>query len=136
MTTATIARFPAHREKMAELVDQHKGIRDEPLLLAVYYEPERDGDGLFLFEVVDRFGMNYVDPDKELFEVTYGSTPGFPMEPDQELHLILTNPAEAAAAFEEGWALASEIRRAAEREKAALLYQTEEGARTWGKICV
>jgi len=136
MTTATTtAQFPAHRKEMENLVEQHKRIKDEPLLLAVYYEPDRDNGDLFLFEVADGFGSNQIDPDQELFEVTYGATDEFPMETDQKLHLVLANPAEASVAFEEGWPLASEIREAARRKKAAPLYQTEEGASIWEKIC-
>lgn len=134
MTTTAISPFPAHRQKMENLVEQHKEIRDEPLLLAVYYEPERDAGDLFLLEVIDQFGANKVDPDRELFEVTYGSTAGLPLEPGQELHLILTNPAEAVVAFEEGWPLAREIRGAIEQKKAVALHQTREGERIWETI--
>ena len=32
-----------------------------------------------------------INPERDLFEATFGTTPGFRMGPNEQLHLILTN---------------------------------------------
>ena len=104
--------FPAFEKHVKELVEDHQRLKDEPLLLAVYYAPDREPHHVFLLEVLERFGSNSVDQDRELFEVTYESTPAFPLASDQRLHLILTNPTELRKALEENWASVAELRGA------------------------
>ena len=53
--------------------------------------------------------MDGVNFERNLFETTILSSPGFPMGPNERLHLILTNPHELEIGLEEGWPLASEI---------------------------
>ena len=94
------------------LVDQHRLLRDEPLLLAIYYEPPREPQDIFIFEVIDGFGAGAIDADQKLFEVTYSSTPGLPLPNGRRLRLVLTNPLEFAVAARERWPLIDELREA------------------------
>jgi hypothetical protein len=112
MNVATLS-YPRFGEALRELVREHLKIKDEPLRMAVYYAPERDEGDVFLFEVIEGFGANEIDGDRELFEVTYSSAPGFPLESGQTLHLVLTNPREYEVAVKERWRLAEELRTAA-----------------------
>lgn len=105
-------QYPGYVQQIAHLIDAHKRLTDEPLLLAIYYKPDREAQDIFLFEVIENFGEGAVDPDRELFEVTYNSTSGFPLEPGQHLHLILTNPREFEVAVREQWPLAQELQQA------------------------
>ena len=96
--------FPDYEQQLRKLVAEHKKIRNEPLIWAIYYKPGRKSKDIFLFEVIENFGGGGVDPDRELFEVTYGYASGFPMDKNQQLHLVLTNPAEFRHAAHENWA--------------------------------
>jgi hypothetical protein len=120
--------FPDYQDQIDELVRQHAELQDEPLLLAIYYAPPRDPEHLFLFEVHEGFGRNQVDASRELFEVTYGSTSGFPLPSGVQLHLILTNPPEFRAACEQDWPKMRELRDAVRRRRAAVLHQTDTGS--------
>jgi len=132
MTVTTLNRdFPRSEVKLRGLVDEHRRIKDEPVLLALYYAPQRDPQDIFLFEVLDQFGANSIDPDRQLFEVTYGSTRAFPVDAGQELHLVLTNPAEAKVAFEEGWTGAAEIRDAIDRGDYRVVYLDPAAPHIW-----
>jgi hypothetical protein len=112
MTTQTTSNFHSHLKDIKKLVAEHKKIKDEPLLLAIYYQPRRDPQDIFLFEVIDNFGRGAVSDEKEFFEVTYGSTSGFLMESGQRLHLILTNPEEFALAVNKAWPQVRELQDA------------------------
>src|SRR5207248_11117789 len=68
-----------------------------------------------------------VSPDAQLFEVTFDSTPSFTMEPNQKLHLVLTNPKEFRAALDQHWPTAEEIREAVGRGDFEVLHSDEIG---------
>jgi hypothetical protein len=123
MVNEIVQSFPHFREQVRELVEAHRELEDEPLLLALYYAPERRPQDVFLFEVLENFGRNMVDPNRELFEVEGGSTIDFPMQPDQRLHLVLTNPKELEVAQREGWAAFDELRNAIKRGTYEVIYQ-------------
>ncbi len=110
--------FPHSYNAVQQLVKDHHKIEQEPLLLAIYYAPLRDRQDIFLFEVVERFGGDSVDEDRELFEVTYASRDDFQLKDGQKLHLVLTNPTEMAVAFKQKWKLAKEIRQAVRNPEA------------------
>jgi hypothetical protein len=114
--------FPQSEQPLRRLVADHLKLRDEPLKLALYYAPAREPQDIFLFEVIEGFGANGISPDHELFEVAYADRTGFPLEPGQHLHLILTNPNELKVAFENHWANAMEVRDAVRREDFILVY--------------
>jgi hypothetical protein len=115
--------FPQSEQKVQWLVKQHLEIKDEPLLLALYYAPDRDPQDIFVFEVIEHFGADSVAEDRDLFEITYDSTTTFPLEAGQKLHLILTNPQELRVAFQEGWPLAREIRDSVNRGSFRVIHQ-------------
>jgi hypothetical protein len=72
----------------------------------------REEQDIFLFEIVEDFGAGRIDPDRELFEVTYTAKSGFDMDADQQLHLVLTNPQEFETAVRQNWELLAELRQA------------------------
>lgn len=127
-TTQIIRQFPAYAEPLKQLVSEHLELTDEPLALAIYYDSGRNSPNVCLFEVHQNFGRNAVDPDRELFEVSYGSTSGFPMDNGQRLHLVLTNPVELKTALAENWPLAAEVRDAVKGGKAQVLFTSPAGA--------
>ena len=115
--------FPKSESKVRQLVSDHLKLTDEPLLLAIYYAPDREPGDIFLFELIKGFGAGSVDPDQKLFEVTYGSSGSLRLEPGQELHLVLTNPQELEIAFNDQWETAMEIRSAIKRKRFRVMYE-------------
>lgn len=107
------------------LISKHREIEDEPLLLAVHFSPRRDHGNIFVFEVIERFGRDSVSPDRELFEVTYGSA-SFPIDPGREVHLVLTNPTELRTAVEQRWPSLLELRDAVSSGAARVVYQSRD----------
>ena len=120
-------RFPGVERQIRDLARQHRELRDEPLHLAMVYGPGREPLDIFLFELAGNFGGNEVSPDAQFFEVTFDSTPGFTMEPNQKLHLVLTNPKEFGAALDQHWQTAEEIRDAVRRGDFEVLHSDEIG---------
>jgi hypothetical protein len=128
MTVQTSKQFPEYAEELRGLVTQHRKIRDEPLLLAIYYKPRREEDDVFLFEVIGEFGAGAIDEDRELFEVTYPSSTNFPLEAGQRLHLVLTNPQEYEVAVQQGWKHVQELREAIKSSDFQVLYSDPDHA--------
>jgi hypothetical protein len=56
----TIKRFPGLASQIRNLAQQHREFREEPLHLAIAYEPDRDPNDIFLFELLGNFGGNEV----------------------------------------------------------------------------
>src|SRR5207302_11502456 len=109
------------------LTDQHRELADEPLHLAIAYLPAtRDQQHIFLFEVIGGSSES-ISPERDLFEVTFAASSGFPMGPNEQLHLILTNPRELEIALREGWPLASELVDAVRAGDYEVLYTDEIG---------
>jgi hypothetical protein len=123
MNTSTIASYPSFESRVRKLVQSHTKIKDEPLLLAVYYAPVREPQDVFLFEVAENFGGNSIDEDRNFFEVTYGPSQEFPMQDDQQLRLIITNPTELVVAIRENWPLLVEVRKAFSLGKAIVVHK-------------
>jgi len=101
--------FPRFEQAIRKLTEQHRALKDEPLHLAVIYGPVRDERDIYLLEVIGHGAGAGITPDRELFETTFAPTAGFPMEPDQRLHLILSNPQEFEAAVQDHWPSAAAI---------------------------
>jgi hypothetical protein len=126
----TADRFPQFERAIRRLTEQHVELEDEPLRLAISYLPaRRDQQHIFLFEVIDAPGES-VNPERDLFEVTFETTPGFPMGPNEKLHLILTNPRELKIALKEGWPLAIEAVEAIRAGDYEILFEDRVGKRT------
>ena len=120
-------RFPRHADDLRRLADEHLLLQDEPLHLAIAYDPGHDPKDVFLFEVVGGFGGGAVNPDGNLFEVTYGTSSGFSSLNGEELHLVLTSPEELPVAVREQWPLALEVARAVRQGEFEVLYEDELG---------
>jgi len=130
----TSDRFPQFEPAIRRLAEQHRELQDEPLHLALSYLPNRrDQQHIFLFEVIGGIGET-IAPERDLFETTFESTPGFPMRPNEQLHLILTNPAELDAALRDGWPLATEVVDAIRAGDYKELYQDEVGSEIMNKL--
>ena len=109
-------------QQVERLIDEHKNLRDEPLLLAVLFEPDRHPGDIFLLEVIDGFGSGMIDQDKKLFEVSYSSTASFPLPSGRHLRLVLTSPQEFEIANQEHWASIEEVRHALRAGSAQVLF--------------
>lgn len=109
------AVFPQYADDIRELVEDHRTLEDERLLLAIYYAPadsRRPQQDVYLFEVYDGYHQNRVGDTNDWQEVLFGTTPAFPLPREQYLHVVLTNPAEFAVGLERGWPLACEVKQA------------------------
>lgn len=118
---------PALRNEIHDLVNSHQNLKKEPLLFAMFYEPNRNSNNgdLYIFEVLDGFGDNRIDPDGDLFEIEYGSmsTINMTLPRSAKLHLVLTNPIELAAALQQQWPRAVELLKAIERGHSDILFE-------------
>jgi hypothetical protein len=102
-------RFPLFEMEIRRLTEQHRELKDEPLHLAIAYQPDppREQQDIYLFEVIGGWGES--NPEKELFETTFEPNGRLPSGFDQRLHMILTTPVEFKTALEEKWKTAEEI---------------------------
>ena len=130
----TADRFPQFEAAIRRLTEQHRELVDEPLHLAVSYLPAtRDQQHIFLFEVIGGPGES-INPERDLFETIFETTPGFPMGPNEQLHLILTNPRELEIALREAWSLANEVVNAIRAGDYKVLYKDEVGERVLDQL--
>jgi hypothetical protein len=99
--TWTTERFPQFEQAVRRLTNQHQELEDEPLHLAIAYQPAlpREQQDIYLFEVIG--GRGESSPDKELFETVFDPNNRLQINFTQQLHLILTTPAEFKGAMEE-----------------------------------
>lgn len=96
--------FPDRLEDVKRLIEQHRQLKHQTLLLAIYFDRREDPDSVYLLEVISQLGYDEVSDDRELFEMSYGSTEGFPVPVGNCLDIILTSAVELRVAAEEGWA--------------------------------
>ena len=63
MPTATTT-FPQYEKAVRRLVEHHRKLKDERLLLAVYFNPQRKPvEDVCLFEILEGFGPDEPDPE-------------------------------------------------------------------------
>jgi hypothetical protein len=124
----TSDRFPQFEQAIRRLTEQHRELVDEPLRLALSYMPGagRDQQHIYLFEVIDA-PWQRIRPEGDLFEVVFGSSDGFPMKANEQLHLILTNPPELRIALKERWGLAIEVVNAIRFRDYEVLFKDDVG---------
>jgi hypothetical protein len=132
MPTATTT-FPQYEKAVRRLVEHHRKLKDERLLLAVYFNPQRKPvEDVCLFEILEGFGPDEPDPeDADLFQFGYGNTPGFPLPEGVNLRMVLTNPAEFERAVAENWKAVGELRAARKAREAIVLHSEGEGKKLW-----
>jgi hypothetical protein len=130
----TADRFPEFEPEIRRLAAQHQELEDEPLHLAISYQPgTRVQQDIYLFEVIGGIGAG-TNPDRDLFEVVFEATPEFPMAPRERLHLILTTPEEMEVALRDGWPLAAEVVGAIRAGDYKELHADETGQRALARL--
>lgn len=127
MTATMTAPFSEYNREVKDLVQKHTELADIDLWLALRYQSELLPGDIFLFEVIDGFGLGLVDSKKKLFKIAYESDDDFPIAAGKQLHMVLTSPEEFAVAFEQGWEMAEEIRQAVRTGKYEALFCNAEG---------
>jgi hypothetical protein len=135
MATATTT-FPGYEKALRELVVQHRKLKGQRVILAVYFAPQRKPfEDVCLFEVIEGFGPDEPEPDDaDLFQFGYGSTPGFPLPAGVNLRLVLTNPHELRNAISGNWKAVGELRAARQSNEVIVLYSEGDGEELWESI--
>jgi len=123
----TTERFPQFESAIRSLTEQHRELEDEPLHLAMAYQPgpPRDQQDIYLFEVVGGWGES--NPDKELFETTFEPNGRLQTGFNQRLHMVFTTTAEFKTAMEENWKTAVEIVNAVRCDDYQVLHSDARG---------
>jgi hypothetical protein len=128
--------YPDRLEDVERLIEQHRRLDRQQLLLAIYFDCQQDPGSVYLLEVISQFGYDEVSDDRELFEMSYGSTDGFPLPSGSRLDIILTNPVELRAAVEQGWTSLSPLLAAIEAgpEHYRVVYHSDSGDELLGLL--
>jgi len=122
-----MAKYPNYLNQVRDLVEQHRELVEEPLLLAIYYAPDRDPEDVFLFEILDNFRGGALDTSGDILEVLYGSTEHFEMDPrNAMLHILLLNPKEFIDAVSQDTRKIAELRAAFGNGKAQLVFESDK----------
>jgi hypothetical protein len=118
--------YPDYEAEVRELVEQHKELADEPLLMALYFRSNRKGaeNDVFVLEVLDNYPVSAFE-EEDFLEVLYGSTPHFVMGMGQMLHLILTNLEELSRNIKRKTRIAGEIQQALNKGSYKLIFVAE-----------
>lgn len=119
--------YPDRLEDVERLIEQHRQLKHQTLLLAIYFDCPEDPDSVHLLEVITPFGYEEVSDDKELFEMSYGSTNGFSLLPGSSLNILLTNATELQAAVRENWSSIRPVLAAVRLEQYRTIYKSEIG---------
>ncbi len=128
--------FPDRLEDVQRLIEQHRQIEHQPLLLAIYFARQDDPESVYLLEVISQFGYNEISDDREIFEISYGSTDGFRLPFNSRLDILLTNPVELRTALEQGWVGLRPLLAAIEAgpEHYRVIYHTDDGSELLGLL--
>lgn len=123
----TADHFPEFEEGIRRLAQEHRAFADEPLHLAILYDPRREGTGdVFLFEVVGNFGAGAIDPDSVLLETAFEPASDMNLR-NRRLRLVLTSPEEFRAAASGDWPQIQELKGSIGRGEARVLFQDDIG---------
>ena len=106
--------FPDRLPDVERLVEQHRNLEHQTLLLAIYFDRPQKPESVYLLEVIAQLGYDEVSDDQELFEMCYGSTEGFPVPAGSGLSIILTNAVELRTALERKWGSLKPLQTAVE----------------------
>lgn len=127
MATFTESRYPQYADQIRRLAEEHRSFQDEPLHLALTFDPGKDDGDIYLLEIISNFGEDEPDPKKELFEIAFSSSESLQLGANHKLHLLLTNPNEFRLACRENWDWIRALRRAIERDAYETLYADDTG---------
>ncbi len=119
--------YPDRLEDVKRLIEQHRRLDHQTLLLALYYGLADGRDDVHVLEVISPFGYNEVNEDQDLFEMQYGATPGFPLPPGSCLSILLTNGVEAKTAIRQEWPAIMPVLKAIRRGDYQVLHVEGEG---------
>ncbi len=121
--------FPDRLHDVKRLVDQHSQLKHQKLLLAIYFDRPQAPESVHLLEVISQLGYDEVSGDRELFEMSYGSTEGFGVPVGSRLSIILTNAIELRIAIKEEWDALKPVLAAVEagQEHYRVVYKSGEG---------
>jgi len=123
----TTMQFPKYAAQIKQLAEDHEALKDEPLLLAINYDEPGAKNKIHILEIIENFGVEIDTPDQALFEVEFGSSNDFPLEPTDWLHLVLSNPKEFRTALTEGWPVIQVILDAITKQHYSVLVEKGEG---------
>ncbi len=126
--------YPDRLEDVKRLIEQHRQLEHQPLLLAIYFAQNQAPDSVYLLEVISQFGYDEVSDDKVLFEMSYGSTDGFRLPSSGRLDILLTNPMELCVAVEQGWASLSPLLSAVRADQYLVIYKADQGSELLGLL--
>lgn len=129
----TTEKFPQFEEALQRLTDEHRELKDEPLHLAVAYSSPRASQDMFLLEVISS-RVESDESEGNFFEVSFANTADFSMEPEQKLHLILTDPKELKTALRNDWPTMVEISRAISEGDFAVMFADDVGQQVLADI--
>ena len=118
--------FDHYGDYIDKLVAKHQKMQEEPLLLAIHYQPDGEAKGPCLLEVADQFGSNRVNEFREIMQVRYLPSVELPLREGEVLSLILTNPPEFEEALKENWPGMREFRQAVDKGKWRIAYMSQD----------
>lgn len=126
-----VAGFPGREKDIKKLVDEHRKLKDWPLILVIYFESREHPGDVHLFEVVSGLRSNWPAearrPDeRRLIEVIYGPTDGFPLPPRSHLHLTATSPEELRAAIALAWPGTADVLQAIRSDRYRIMLRAPE----------
>ena len=122
-------RFPDYLEQVEALVDDHRQLKDHALVLAIYYEVPSNPQDVYVLEVLLGLGVpsdtkDFIPTDDtDFFDAEYGSTDGFPMDNDSQLHLVLTSTVTFMYAKDWNWPQYQLIHEAVQKGRYRLIYK-------------
>jgi len=129
-------QLPKFKKQLDSLIKEHRKMEDEPLHLAMVYNPVDKGDAgeIYLLEVIGGHELHSLSPDPDLYFSTYRSTPDYDIGFKFPLHLILTNEFELQMAIEDSWPRAEEMVAAIKNESFHVLFKDEIGEEILAKL--
>ena len=116
--------FREYQQQINDLVvNEHTQLENEPLRLAIYYASRLAPHDECVFEVISNFGYDEVSEDRKFFQVQFGPTENFPMQPKHRLRLVLTNPVECRVAIDQDWEEVRDLRQAIANGQYIVIYK-------------
>lgn len=87
--------------EVKRIIENHKRIKKDPLLMAVWYKKNHPKN-IYLLEVIENFS-NVVKSEKEPFTVEFDSSSDFLLPDGGKLYLTLISPSDLKRSVDENW---------------------------------